>query len=133
MQTASRLDPIAIGISSLCIFHCLALPILASSLPVLSYAAEAEWAHKALVIAALPVIAIALFRSKPGKDRLIFAFFALLGAGTLLAGAFVHELHDWEQHLTVIGALLLAGAHIFRWRCHASCNSASFPPSNHGS
>ena len=132
MQNASPIDSAAIGVSTLCILHCLALPILASFLPFLTHLAEAEWAHKILVIATIPLIALALFRSQPGKDRIIFAILAFAGAATLFAGAFVHELHDWETHLTVIGALVLASAHIFRWRCHASCRSKAFPPSMHG-
>jgi len=131
MQSASRIDTAAIGVSSMCVIHCLALPLLVSVSPYFSAVAEAEWVHKALVLAALPIIGAALLRSQPGSDRIIFAGFAFVGAAMLLAGAFVHELHDWEKLLTVFGALMLAGAHLFRWRCHASCRSDAFPANRH--
>ena len=47
-----------------------------------------------------------------------FAAWAAFGGALLVAGAFVESLHDYETHLTVIGACCLAGAHLFRWTRH---------------
>lgn len=127
MTTISRTDGAAICLSGLCILHCLALPILASLLPVVGSVAENEWIHKALVIATPFVVGAALYRSCAGRDRIIFAVIAVTGMALLFAAAFVHELHDYETQLTVIGALTLASAHLFRWRCFWSCTSAAFP------
>ena len=121
MQYAQRIDAAAIGVSTLCILHCLALPFFASLLPILTSAAEAEWAHKALVIASAPLAFAALLLTGPGQNRLIFAGLAIIGVAALFAGAFVHEFHDYEKILTAGGALTLASAHLFRWRCHADC------------
>lgn len=119
MQNAQRVDAAAISLSGLCVLHCLGLPLVASFLPVISQAAEAEWIHKALVIAAGPLALAAFMLTRAGSTRLIFGALAGAGVAALIAGAFVHELHDYERHLTVAGALLLAGAHVFRWRAHA--------------
>lgn len=121
-----HMDAAAIGISSLCLAHCLALPLLASFLPILGAVSENELVHKVMVLAALPFSAMALLRSRSGKDRGIFAALAAIGIALLVAGAFVHELHDFETPLTIFGAVVLAGAHTFRWKRHASLQSKSF-------
>ena len=131
MTTLSRTDGVAICLSGLCILHCLALPIAASLLPIFGSVAENEWIHKGLVIVTPFLVAAALYRSCPGRDRIIFLGIAGTGVALLFAAAFIHELHDFETPLTVIGALILASAHVFRWRCHASCTSASFPAESH--
>ncbi len=131
MTTLSRTDGAAICLSGLCILHCLALPIAASLMPIFGSLAENEWIHKALVIATPFLVGAALFRSCPGRDRIIFVAIAGTGVAFLFAAAFVHELHDYETPLTVVGALILASAHLFRWRCHASCTSEAFPAERH--
>ena len=37
------------------------------------------------------------------------------GLSLLMVGAFVESLHDYETHLTVIGAIILASGHVFHW------------------
>ena len=128
---SQRIDAAAIGVSGLCLAHCLALPLIASFLPIFGAVSENELIHKAMVLAALPLSVLAFARSKRGKDKSIFAALAFAGIALLMAGAFVHELHDFETPLTIFGALFLAGAHIFRWQRHASQQSQSFPPGDH--
>ncbi|WP_162953530.1 MerC family mercury resistance protein, partial [Pseudomonas aeruginosa] len=43
--SASALDSSAIALSSLCLLHCLALPLLAAALPLLGRWEQAEWVH----------------------------------------------------------------------------------------
>ena len=47
MKTISYVDSAGLGVSSLCIIHCLFLPILGTSLPILGVLSEYEWLHKA--------------------------------------------------------------------------------------
>ena len=109
---AMTYDTSAIGLSTLCLVHCLALPIVAAGVPVLASAAEAEWVHRAFVLLAVPISFMAMAR---GGGR-VFTGLALVGLSLLITGAFVEQLHDYETPLTVAGALTLAFAHIFRWR-----------------
>ena len=111
-------DASAITLSSLCLFHCLALPLLATVLPVAGVFAEAEWLHKALVLMALPVSGFVILRSKDQQYAAGFTVLAIAGLAPLVAAAFVEPLHDYETPLTVIGALMLASAHILRWKRH---------------
>ncbi|MEM6556912.1 MAG: MerC domain-containing protein [Pseudomonadota bacterium] len=109
---ATVVDGSAIVLSSLCLIHCLALPLLSAILPVAGVWAEAEWLHKTFVIAAIPFSLIGL-----SSKRLTVPIGILIasGIGFLLLGAFVESLHDYETQLTVIGALLLASGHALRW------------------
>jgi len=115
---AHRLDAIAIFLSALCVVHCVAFPIIAVLLPFVSHIAELEIFHKALVVVTLPISTFAIAVTKPGRDRWVFAVIAGLGLSFLVAGAFVEAWHDYETILTVIGAVTIGAAHIFRWRCH---------------
>mgnify|MGYP006265997723 FL=1 len=114
-HNSTFIDTSAIGLSFLCLIHCLALPLVSVALPLAGTMAEAEWVHQVLVLIALPITAFALLRSSVGSARPDFVFPALLGLGLLLAGAFVEPFHDRERLLTVAGALSLAAAHARRW------------------
>ena len=120
MARGQKADSIAIGASGLCLLHCLAFPFLASVLPLFSGIAENELVHKSLVVVALLASGYALSRSKPGRDRIIFAILAIVGAGLLVASAYIEAFHDMERPLTIVGSLVLASAHIFRWQRHNS-------------
>lgn len=106
------IDGSAIALSGLCLLHCLALPLMSAILPIAGVWAEAEWLHKAFVIAALPFSLIGL-SSK--QITMPVGLLIVSGIGLLFAGAFVEWLHDYETHLTVAGGLLLAAGHALRW------------------
>ena len=114
----AAVDYSAIGLSSLCFLHCLALPVLASVLPLAGVWAEAEWAHKALVMMAIPISGYAAFvRGAQQQDR-AFVSLVTVGLTLLLAAVFVEGLHDFEKPLTAAGAVIVASSHIWRWRRH---------------
>ena len=51
-----RLDAIGIGLSSLCLIHCLLLPVLVIAVPSLvGSVLGSEWIHILLISAALPI------------------------------------------------------------------------------
>jgi hypothetical protein len=115
-SAAHLADLSAISLSALCLLHCLALPFLAAALPVAASLSEAEWLHKAFVLAALPVSGWVIFRERAARRATWFTPLALGGLALLLAAAFAEPLHDYETLLTVAGAALLAAAHVLRWR-----------------
>lgn len=119
-STSTLLDAGAIALSTLCLLHCLALPLLAAALPLMGVWAEAEWVHMLFVAVAAPTTGFALWRA---HRQLPLPALALLGAGTglllLLAGAAGWPNHNTETPLTVAGSLLLAVTHIWNaWRRH---------------
>lgn len=112
-------DASAVLLSSLCLLHCLALPLLASMLPLLGVWAQAEWVHALFVAIALPLAALALWRAH--RQRPLpwpLWTMAALGLAGLLAGAAGFPSERAETGATVAGSLLLAGAHLWNWRRH---------------
>lgn len=114
---ARALDAVSIGLSGLCLAHCLALPVAAAFLPLLGAWSEAEWVHFAFLAAAIPVSATALARSG-GWRKAPVAALAIAGLGLLTAGALGWPAETWETGLTVMGGLMLATAHLLNWRLH---------------
>lgn len=103
-------DMLAIGISGLCLAHCLLLPVAIAALPVLGVFSEDEWVHQVLIGIAAPVSLWAIARS--GNWRRAGILLPMLcGLCLLGAGAFFEPLHDYETPLSIAGALLLAWAH----------------------
>lgn len=111
------LDAGALALSSLCLLHCLALPLLAAALPLFGAWAQAEWVHLLFVAIALPLTGYALWRADRRHRLPVMAWIAAgLGLGLLLAGALELPSHAWETPLTVTGSLLLAATHIWNAR-----------------
>jgi len=112
------LDGFAITLSSLCLLHCLFLPILSSALPILSVGAEQEWVHKMLVLMAAPAAGFAAYKTLGGHRSIPVLFFLTVGLSALLAGAFFVEGETAETLWTVVGAVHLTIGHGLRWRAH---------------
>lgn len=117
----SPIDASALMLSGLCLVHCLALPLLSAALPLAGVLSEAEWLHRAFVILALPVTLLAIRQTPWRRGGTKFLMLALAGLTLLGLGAFVERLHDHEVLLTTSGAVLLAAAHVWRWRKRMTC------------
>lgn len=110
---AATVDGLAISLSSLCLVHCLVLPILSAALPIAGTWAEVEWLHKAFVVAAIP---FSLLRLSSTVANAAVTALIVSGLWSLSGAAFVEQLHDLETPLTVLGATLLAAGHVLGWR-----------------
>jgi len=110
----ATLDRVGITLSGLCLVHCLLLPILASTLPLMGLLADNENIHKLLVIGAIFPAALAFAKPLNLKYSPLIRIMAFFGVGMLCVGAFVEALHDHETMLTIIGALNLGFAHILK-------------------
>lgn len=108
------IDFYAAALAFLCLAHCVALPLLVTGLSLSIPFAENEAVHRALVLLAAPATAFAIFSDWGRGGRGSFIAAATAGLCLLFAGAFVHALEDFEQAITILGSVLLAGAHISR-------------------
>ena len=115
---ASRLDLCAASLSTLCLIHCAALPLLATLLPLAGQLSENEMVHRVLALLAVPASLGAIRKALPAPGSLPFIVAALSGLALLLLAAFVEVASAYEQPTTIIGALLLGGAHLWRWTRH---------------
>ena len=104
-------DMAGIGLSVVCLAHCLALPAAAAFLPMLGLAAEAAWAHWAFVAVAAPLSIWTLAWPPRGALQPLPLSLAMLGLTTLVLGAAGWPGHDLETPVTVGGAVLLSTAH----------------------
>ena len=111
----ARLDLCAAGLSTLCLFHCLALPLLVAVMPLAAQAADNEAVHRILVVVAVPVSLRVIWKTLPVGGNGLFIGAAMGGLGLLLVGAFVETLSAYEQPITVAGGLLLGSAHLWNW------------------
>lgn len=117
--SSPALDASAVCLPSLCLIHCLALPLLTAVLPVAGVLYEAEWIHRLLVLLALPVSGLVISKSIRTGQGSFFVFGAVLGLALLLSAAFIESLHNVETTLTVAGASILAVAHGYRFANHS--------------
>jgi 4-amino-4-deoxy-L-arabinose transferase-like glycosyltransferase len=106
----------AIGVSLICLVHCLAMPVLAILFPLGVFAAFAEnhW-HWLFLMLAAPLSILAVYQANPrGRDRR-FLFGVFLGIALLSAGVLIH-IHALQVGLTVLGAISLFAAHVHNLR-----------------
>lgn len=109
-RAATFADTCAIGLSTACLAHCLALPLAASLLPLFGAWAEAEWVHWLFVSLAAPLSLWALTQSRPLSRTAIVL--APVGLAFLVMGAAGVPSHQMETPMTVAGGLILAVAHL---------------------
>ena len=112
-------DVAAIGVSLLCIVHCLATPVLLALAPWLVPGLfEDERFHMIAVLVALPVSAVALAGTLRARPEIVAA--AAGGLALLLVATSLHD--AWmETSMTVSGAILVVFAHVrnLQLRAHA--------------
>lgn len=115
-------DAAGVGLSALCVAHCLLFPATAVAAPMLAPGlSEAlglghEW-HIGLLLVAIPISLLALgwgARRNGGGWALLAV--GVLGLGLMTLGA-LHLFAFWiETALTLAGVTILAVAHLANWR-----------------
>lgn len=126
MSRIAVLDRFSIGFSTLCLLHCLAVPVLVSVVPVFAtFALADERFHLALVALVVPTSVIALcLGCRLHKSRRIlicgFAGVFVLVVTAILGGQHLGEIG--ETVLTVLGASVVALAHWFNFHACRACD-----------
>ena len=126
MSRIAVLDRFSIGFSTLCLLHCLAVPVLVSVVPVFAtFALADERFHLALVALVVPTSVIALcLGCRLHKSRRIlicgFAGVFVLVVAAILGGQHLGEIG--ETVLTVLGASVVALAHWFNFCACRACD-----------
>ncbi len=113
-------DKIAISLSTLCVIHCLSLPLLVGLLPsftVLSLHGEAF--HFWMVVAVIPISLFALQMGCKKHKKLSIAMLGITGLVMLLLAVLFGESHlgeIGEKTLTILGAIMIAISHVKNFR-----------------
>ena len=117
-------DKIGLALSSLCLIHCLALPVALSALPWLGIVFEEEWVHMLFAAVAIPVAFIAFIPGYLKHHLKSILFLGLSGVTLLLLGSIGHDLVGEEiaHWVTVCGGVLLVSGHICNFRFNSCCS-----------
>ena len=145
MNTKNITDKFSICLSMCCILHCLALPVLIVLLPSISSLwINDEIVHVYLVLLAIPISLFAMVKSLKVHNNYKCISLAVIGLLLLIVAIFMHDIgsffgeqghgeekghveeHGHDEHhgiggmlekiFTVLGALVLVGAHILNLR-----------------
>ena len=114
-KSTNWLDGAAVGLSALCLIHCLALPLVVAGLPFLAQFAEGHL-HAQMLVVVLPLSCIALGLGYRHHRNLKIVAAGTVGMLILTIGATVA--HDKlglaaDRLFTIVGALVLATAHFY--------------------
>ncbi len=127
-SNSAHADGWAIGLSGLCLVHCLALPIVALAAPA---ALGLERYHLEVHVAFLVIaVGLTIFAFWPGQMhgvdvRRSKRAMALAATGlAFMISAVIGPLHLHERLLTTIGVLILASAHVLNWRVRMRAHKA---------
>lgn len=113
MYTFANIDRAAATLSLVCIVHCVALPMMAMTLPFIAALAEAEWVHFVLVLLAILTSSAVVVTAHDDRTPVVLIPMAL-GMGFIASALFADQFGGNETVLTVIGGVLLAMVHIRR-------------------
>ncbi len=125
--TNSVADRAAIGVSMLCLIHCLLLPVAIALLP-----AAAGWLdvperfHLLAIAVAVPISGIAIVAGYRRHGFAVPGLMALIGLALIALGAVAGFRSVVETIVTVLGGLILAFGHLYNWKA-ASATSANAP------
>lgn len=112
-------DRVAIGLSGLCVIHCLVLPLLIVVLPSLAALPfNDEKFHLWMIFAVIPVSIFALFLGCKRHNNYQVLAFGVIGLVLLVAAVMGEELlgEVGEKALTLVGAAFIAFGHFRNYR-----------------
>lgn len=121
------LDGIAVGLSGLCVVHCLALPLVVGALPLLAPLSAGHWhAQMLIMVVPLSLLAVGIGYRRHRNLRVIAG--AVAGLCLLIVGATVaHSTLGIvaDRVFTISGSLVLATAHFFNSLLSRRCRIAT--------
>jgi len=113
-----KLDNISIWLSGLCVFHCLALPIITIGIPLFGEFFDGHY-HAIMLFLIIPISAIALFRGFHNHRRILISIIGFFGVlMILIGGTFIHSEYSAlvDSLFTISGSIILALAHFLNNR-----------------
>ena len=124
-RTTEILDRTAVGLSTLCVLHCLALPLLIVVAPFLGQFAEGHL-HAQMLVIVLPLSSLALTLGFRRHRSLQIIAAGVVGMLLLTLGGTV--MHDQfgivaDRIFTISGAIILSVSHWFNSRSGHQCES----------
>lgn len=120
-----RLDRIGIGISGLCVVHCVFLPVAMGLVPFIAVAAWMHvWLHAAFAVMVIPTTILAMWLGYRRHRSLAVVGLMVLGMAAVVTALFVgHSDHGLagETAVTLAGSSMLILGHWRNWKCGGAC------------
>lgn len=117
MPSTVNTDRAALALSSACIAHCVALPVLSLVLPFAGTLAEIAIIHWMLAASGILTSVSVVLRARDARAP-HFLVPAGLGSLPIIFGIFAEQFGARETLPTILGGLLLAAAHLGRINQH---------------
>lgn len=116
-RRADLADKTAIGLSFICVIHCVGISIVAATLPALSAAIPFEhWVHDFLFWIAVPISALALVGGIRQHRKLGPSLYVVAGLFTMFLGFFTFHETPHETWMSIVGAGVVAVGHVMNYR-----------------
>ncbi|WP_102797062.1 MerC domain-containing protein [Bowmanella denitrificans] len=138
MKLQNISDKAAVGLSALCVVHCLFMPIILILIPPLSgvLALNDELFHIWLLFAVVPISSIALLMGYfHHRNRHVFVIGALGLTILVIAAVMGHDLlgEYGEVAMTVVGSCIIAFGHVRNYQLgrQQQCTNAHQEYTNH--
>ena len=112
-KKTKKLDNLSIWLSGVCLIHCLALPLITISIPLIDKFFNKHY-HEIMLFIIIPVSFAALYRGFKNHRKAPIVFTGFIGAFLIIIGAtIIHEQYGGftESLFTVTGSLVLALSH----------------------
>lgn len=123
--TSSTLDQVSLGLSGLCLVHCLFFPVIVAALPFFDQLSAGHF-HVQMLAVVVPVSVIALSLGYRRHRNIAVLPFGALGMLLLIVGGtIVHDSYGLtaDRVFTITGAVALAVTHYFNTRLSSHCRS----------
>ncbi len=135
MQRYTQLwDNLGIGASTICLIHCMILPVMLVVFPTVTLAWLADDSmHVPLLAALILPAAIAAITGFLAHKHLSTAVIMAFGLGAVTLGTFAQQVglpHSLEIPVMVLGSLTLIGAHWANRKLCQTCPSCAHDDSN---
>lgn len=121
-----QLDGLGACVSSLCLVHCLSLPLLLAFAPTLAHAIPGdEVVHRLLALVVMSVGVPSFWSGFRRHRKPLVLVAGLAGMGTILGALMLGDLfksHAAEIATTMLGSLLLTTAHLTNRTFCRRCN-----------
>ena len=127
MQISRHFDQIAIALSAICLVHCLAVPVLVAVLPIAAVSfGDSQHFHGLMLWLVVPTSVVGFTLGFRLHRRAGLVATGAIGVLILWAAAvFGHD--AWSESIevavSVVGSLVLGGAHWMNFRAVRQCHS----------
>ena len=125
----SYLDIFGIGLSLLCVIHCVATPFIILLAPTIGAYLESELVHQIALVFVLFMAMPTFIRGYKQHRNIISLVLGSVGISFLFMALLLSEVsEEFETILTVIGSILTVSAHFYNIRSGHACSSLKHHP-----